>query len=262
VTHVVLFSGGLGSWAAAKRVAEKYGTDNLKLLFTDTRMEDEDLYRFLHQAADNVGGELIILDQGKDVWDVFFEQRFLGNSRVDPCSKFLKREPSRQWFENHLTPASCVRYVGIDWSEEHRFDRIRARAAPWKVEAPLCDPPYLTKRQIRNWCRSEGIELPRLYDFGFDHNNCGGFCIKAGQAHFKRLLETIPERYAYHEQKEQEIREFLCKDVSILRKTVKGVRYNMTLRDFRLSLQRGEQCDNEEWGGCSCFAGPEDEVAA
>ena len=33
ITHVVLFSGGLGSWAAAKRVAMTHGLDNLILLF-------------------------------------------------------------------------------------------------------------------------------------------------------------------------------------------------------------------------------------
>jgi len=41
-----MFSGGITSWAAAKRVAAEHGADNTLLLFTDTKMEDEDLYRF------------------------------------------------------------------------------------------------------------------------------------------------------------------------------------------------------------------------
>ena len=40
VRHVVQFSGGIQSWAAAKRVAAEHGTDNLTLLFADTKMED------------------------------------------------------------------------------------------------------------------------------------------------------------------------------------------------------------------------------
>ena len=36
--HVVMFSGGLSSWAAAKRVAAEHGTDDLVLLFSDTLM--------------------------------------------------------------------------------------------------------------------------------------------------------------------------------------------------------------------------------
>jgi 3'-phosphoadenosine 5'-phosphosulfate sulfotransferase (PAPS reductase)/FAD synthetase len=55
--HVVFFSGGVGSWAAGKRIAAQYGTDGLTLLFTDTRIEDPDLYRFLDDAAANVGGD-------------------------------------------------------------------------------------------------------------------------------------------------------------------------------------------------------------
>lgn len=38
--RVVNFSGGIGSWAAARRVADHHGTDGLVLLFADTLIED------------------------------------------------------------------------------------------------------------------------------------------------------------------------------------------------------------------------------
>lgn len=57
--HVVMFSGGIGSWAAAKRVAERHGTADMVLLFTDTKTEDEDLYRFIDEAAADVGAPLV-----------------------------------------------------------------------------------------------------------------------------------------------------------------------------------------------------------
>ena len=41
--HVVFFSGGAASWAAARRIADQHGTDEMVLLFTDTKTEDEDL---------------------------------------------------------------------------------------------------------------------------------------------------------------------------------------------------------------------------
>ena len=49
--HLVFYSGGLSSYFTAKRVAKSYGVENLKLLFTDTMIEDEDLYRFLEESA-------------------------------------------------------------------------------------------------------------------------------------------------------------------------------------------------------------------
>ena len=61
-----------------------YG-ERLTLLFADTKTEDEDLYRFLPEAAANVlDAELVITAEGRDIWEVFFDRRFLGNSRVDP----------------------------------------------------------------------------------------------------------------------------------------------------------------------------------
>jgi hypothetical protein len=102
--------------------------------------------------------------------------------------------------------------------------------------------------------RAEGIEPPRLYRLGFAHNNCGGFCVKAGQGHFALLLEAMPERYAYHERREQELRDHLGKDVAILRDRHGGETRPLTLREFRERRQAGEPCDLFDIGGCGCVA--------
>src|SRR5207237_653107 len=46
--HAVSLSGGLGSALAAERVIQQYGRENVLLWFADTRQENPDLYRFLH----------------------------------------------------------------------------------------------------------------------------------------------------------------------------------------------------------------------
>jgi hypothetical protein len=250
--HVVMFSGGVGSWAAAKRVAERHGTDNLTLLFADTHMEDEDLYRFLFQAAANVGGKLVKIADGRTPWEVFFKERFLGNSLVDPCSKILKREFMDRWRNENCDQADTICHLGIDWTEIHRLERTRARVAPWRYEAPLPEAPYQSKRMMLDALKAEGIAVPRLYEMGFSHNNCGGFCVKAGVGHFMLLLNRLPERFAYHEGKEQEIRDYLQKDVSILEKDGKP----FTLRALRLEVEAGRaaQLDLFDIGGCGCAA--------
>ena len=251
--HIVMFSGGTGSWGAARRVADRYGTENLTLLFADTKMEDDDLYRFIDEAAADVGGEFVNIADGRDPWEVFFDVRFLGNTRIDPCSRMLKRDLMRTWLEERYDPSEVRCYIGIDWTEEHRIERARARWAPWPISAPLCEPPYLQKHQLHAWLDVRGIELPQLYRDGFAHNNCGGFCIKSGQAQFERLLRTYPERYAYHERREQELREFLGKDISILRDRRGGKTRPMTLRTFRERLGVDSTAfDAAEWGGCGC----------
>lgn len=252
--HVVMFSGGVGSWAAGKRVAEKYGTGNLVLLFADTNTEDEDLYRFLKDAHENIGGRLVILDNdGKSIWDVMKEQRFLANSRIDPCSKFLKRVPMRKWIETHCNPHNTVCHLGIDWSEEHRLFKAQKYWEPWKVEAPMCDEPYLTKDEVFAWLESEGIRRPRLYDMGFAHNNCGGGCVKAGQGQFKQLLEHRPEVFAEWERGEREMQELVGQDVTILREQRKGVKMRLPLSVLRERVEGNQPVDELDIGGCNCF---------
>ena len=95
------------------------------------------------------------------------------------------------------------------------------------------------------------IEPPQLYKDGFSHGNCGGFCIKAGQAHFAHLLKTRPETYAYHEEQERQMREYLGKDVSVLKDRRGGTTKPMTLSAFRLRVETGDY-DHDEWGGCGC----------
>lgn len=254
--RVVMFSGGIGSWMAAKRVASQYGTEGLTLLFTDTKMEDRDLYRFIGEAAANVGAPLVKIADGRTPWEVFRDERFIGNSRIDPCSKILKRQLADRWLAEHYDPAETTVYVGIDWSEEHRFTRLRARkeAQGWRYEAPLCDPPYVTKRIMLEDLEAEGIRVPRLYRLGFSHNNCGGFCIKAGHGHFANLLKQLPGVYDHHEKNEQAIREFLGRDVSVLTDTAGGRKRPLTLRDFRVRIESGGQVDMFDQGGCGCFA--------
>lgn len=255
--RVVMFSGGVGSYATAQSVADQYGSDDLVLLFADTRMEDEDLYRFIDEAAALVGGELVTVADGRDVWEVFFDVRFLGNSRIDPCSRILKRELLRRWLDDECDPQDTTVYLGIDWTEIHRFERARPYWAPWAVEAPLTEPPLRDRDYWHDRLAAGGVALPRLYELGFPHNNCGGFCVKAGQAQFDLLLRRFPERYAWHEERERALQQHLGKDVTILRDWANGG-VPMSLRQFRERRQAQTVLfDREDWGGCACFT-PDD----
>lgn len=251
--HIIMYSGGTGSWATAKLITEKYGKENVVLVFADTLIEDEDLYRFVNETAAKLDVELVHLKDGRDVWEVFKDDRFLGNSRLANCSKFLKQKPSREWLEANYKPDECIVYVGIDWSETHRLPAIEKGYLPYTAKAPLTEPPYLDKAQVLAMLEADGIKPPRLYAMGFAHNNCGGFCVRAGQAQFKKLLEHFPERFDYHAQKEQELREYLDKDVTILRYQEDKKKYLLPLVDLKKKVQSNCAIDEDDWGGCGCF---------
>lgn len=254
--HVVMFSGGVGSWAAAKRVVAQHGVKGVVLLFADTLIEDEDLYRFLEEGSKNIGAPLVRIAEGRTPWQVYKDERFLGNSRVDPCSKLLKRKPSESWLRQNCIQQETTVYLGIDWTEAHRFERAKSSQEKqgWNYEAPLCDPPYLSRKQIFELLKAESIEPPRLYGLGFSHNNCGGFCCKAGQGHFANLLRHLPERFTAHEEEEQRVRRLLNRDVAMMvDRSGGGRRRPLTMRSLRLRIESGGEVDKHEVGGCGCM---------
>lgn len=255
IKHIVFYSGGIGSWATAKRVIEQHGKENVILLFTDTLIEDEDLYRFIDETVKKMDCEYVHLEDGRTPWEVFKAVRYLGNSRVAQCSHLLKQKPANEWIKEHFKPNECILYLGIDWTESHRTKAPVKNYAPYKVEFPMCEEPYVNKVDMIKELERLGIEAPRLYKRGYSHNNCGGFCVRAGQGHFVHLLKDNPDLYKYHEKKEQEMLEFLGReDISILTRQRNGIKETFTLKQLREEYENGsEQIDMFDIGGCGCF---------
>lgn len=249
---MVSYSSGITSWASAKRIIDEHGTEDVVLVFADTKIEDEDNYRFLYESAERRGVPLEIIADGRDPWEIMYDERLIGNSRFDPCSKILKRKLLDKWRTEHCKPEITTTIIGLNWDEINRVERAKERAIPWPVEAPLCQPPYLSKKNCEEWARREGMEPPRLYAMGFSHANCGGFCIKAGQASFAKLLHNFPERYAYHEKKEQDMQAYLGTDNTILSEQINGVRHPLSLRQLRERIENKDQIDLFDIGGCGC----------
>jgi hypothetical protein len=214
----------------------------------------------LRRDAATILPGLVWLIDGRTPWDVFAQHRFLGNTRADPCSRVLKREALDRWLVANRDPAETVVYVGIDWTEEHRFTRLRDRRAAtgWRYEAPLCEPPTFSKADAFELLERYGIRRPRLYDLGFSHNNCGGGCIKAGIGHFANLHRTLPGVYAEWEAGEAGLQALLGKPVTILRDRTGGTATPLSLVQLRRRLESGGQVDAFDLGGCGCFAGPLD----
>ena len=253
--HIVMYSGGKASWLAAHKVKEAYPEDLIQLVFTDTKTEDEDLYRFLKEGAEALDLPLVWLADGRDIWEVFKDNRFLGNNRVPVCSRVLKQEASDSWVRDNCDPDSTTLYFGIDWTESHRAERIPERWQPYAVEFPLLWEPVTEKEEADILLARYGIKQPRLYDLGAPHNNCGGMCVRAGHGHFKWALSALPNRFAQWEKKEEEMRQFLDADVAILRDRRGGESKPLTLKDFRERIESKQtaQLDFDEWGGCGCM---------
>ena len=252
----VRLSGGAASYVAARLILEEHGHEGVALVFADTKIEDEDLYRFLDDIEMSLDHPIIRIAEGRSPWEVFNDERMMGNSRIDPCSKILKRKLLDKWgIDNCVTGHTLI--IGYDATEGHRLSTLKSRIAPIKVRAPLHERG-IWREQIHEIVKADGIRLPRLYTMGFPHNNCGGFCIKAGQASFALLLENMPIRYAEHEAKEEAFRARLGKDVSIMRDRRGGINRPLTMRAFRERHElQPSLLDRSDLGGCLCMEEPD-----
>lgn len=256
VRHIVQFSTGLGSAEVARRVVERYGVETTVLLTADTMVEDEDNWRFAREVVTYLGDpEWIIRADGRTPMQVGRDHRAVPNNRMAICSRILKRELLRKWLNDNCDPATDIIYLGFDWTEQHRWDASLEPWRPWTIAAPLMDAPYMQKADLINWWREHAsIEPPRLYAQGFHHANCGGACVRGGQAQWALLLRVDRPRYLEWEAEEEETRALLQADVAILKDRTGGTSTPLSLKSFRQRLDlQPSLFDGDEWGACACF---------
>lgn len=340
-TCIVMYGGGVTSYEAARRSIERFGPDRTEVWFADTNIEDQDLYRFNRQVQDLLGIRFERFSNNNDtIWDVFFRERALGNSRIDPCSKYLKRKPLREALDARYSFFKCGACGWFGEDPEVLNFRTLARGKPWPLAiCPNCEPddeamrsdlqeareraelqdlrndrgaelrdrltlwsalepadkdghtvrivlgmddiedcdrinkamgywhPYRTwfpltgetavfKATIMDQLAEQGVLPPRLYKWGFQHNNCGGFCVKAGLGQMAHLYATMPERYMEHAMMEQKFRETINPNVSIFTQTRDGVKRPLTMLELKDRIEAGEEFrfkEAEETLMCTCF---------
>ena len=251
MTYQISFSGGMGS-AVSAIVAYENRLD-FNLIFADTLIEDEDLYRFNSDISKAVNKEIVILTDGRTPWDVYRDKRWIGNTRTAHCSTELKTKPVMDWLSNNALPDDPL-VLGMDWSEQDRIERAQKNWAPRPVVS-LLNKFQVTRPEYDLILNRYGIRKPRLYSQGYEHNNCGGFCCKAGLVQFERLYRTNPERFFWHENKMNEVMSDIGPTAKpFLRKVNNGDTEYLTLTEFREHLERGSMelpmFDNS---GCGCF---------
>lgn len=253
--HIVSFSGGAASFAVACQLVEKYGKDKVILVFCDTSIEDEDLYRFVDECTLKLDVEIIKLKDGRTPWKVFEDHRYQGNSRTAHCTVDLKGAIFARWIQKEYSnPNECVIYFGFDWSEKHRLETAKKNWNPYWCQAPLTLPPYLNRHQVFQYMDDYDIEIPKLYKLGFTHNNCGGFCVKAGKGHFANLLAKLPDVYKHHEKEQENLMKKIGPTIKpFLKEMINRKVYYLTLKDFRESIEAGKVF-TKETEGCNCFS--------
>jgi 3'-phosphoadenosine 5'-phosphosulfate sulfotransferase (PAPS reductase)/FAD synthetase len=251
---IVALSGGLASGYCAHLALSRHPKEDVVLYFNDTKWEHPDLYRFLDDLAKAFNHPITRDDDGRSVDDLCFDMRALPNNRMPFCSRVLKAERLKHFFQNGDTIV-----FGIGPDEAHRAQRIAEsyyefgkRKGKWaKLLFPLI-AERVSKEEILSFYGRMGIDIPLLYKLGFKHNNCSGGCVRSGKKQWLHLLRVLPDIYRMREETENLVSSHLGKPVTFLKDmSLKALREKATAQmDLQWSLDDDETV-SECIGVCS-----------
>lgn len=199
IKHIVAFSGGAASSVCAKIVSEMR-PNSTTLLFHDTKTEPEDNDRFRKDVSEYVGLPIVEISDGRDIWEIFDDEGYLGNGRNTMCSRILKQELSLKYL---LENQPAILYMGFTFDNRDIQRAIRRklfyRQKGIRVLYPLI-AQKITKGDCLKMVECWGIKLPKMYEWA-EHANCVP-CIKGKLAYWGLIY--IYERDAWEKASQKE----------------------------------------------------------
>jgi PP-loop superfamily ATP-utilizing enzyme len=191
---IAWFSGGITSAVACKLAIDKYGPENCRVIFIDTRNEHEDTYRFLKDCQKWYGLEIetIASDSYSSIEETWFRHLSLNTAKGAICSYKLKRVVREKWQKTN-------EYSNQVFGFEDSLREI-GRARALELNHPKTRPVFpliehgLTKSDCLKIVSGAGITLPVAYSMGFHNNNClKTGCVQGGIGYWKKIQKELPE---------------------------------------------------------------------
>ena len=191
---VVGFSGGITSARCVEWALANYPREDVVLLFHDTKEEDADTYRFLHEVATHFDMPVTEQSDGRSVSEVFEDEHAIANNRMAFCSRILKAEQRDVYFAPIKDVRPVVNILGLTKVEWQRIQRtaMRAEHAGYTCRYPCVEMGW-TKQDCIDWAISIGIQPPAIYEWS-EHANCVG-CVRGGRAYWKAVDANRPDVY-------------------------------------------------------------------
>ena len=259
-TFVAHVSGGVPSAAMALLAVEKYG-DDLRLAFADTLFESKETYDFINSLERAIGLPIVRLNNGQDIWDVFFDRMMLYCPKESGggcmASYWLKKIPLVKHKQQFRNPWSLIGYTpdeserALQLISRNPSERFVFPLIEWDGGTFFCGCKKIIERH--------GLKIPSVYEnAGVRHNNCARRCIASGVKNWSLLWKDDLAEYLYVESLEQDfmakLRSLGRKVITILRDRRGGTTKNFSLYQLRQELEQGVRFADDSWryGGNSC----------
>lgn len=217
---VVGWSGGVTSAWCGGWALRNYPKDSVVFLWHDTKEEDPDTYRFSKEMARALEHEITERSDGRSVTELMYDNNMLANDRVAFCSRILKQEQRKQYFEQlrfeGINDITLV--LGFSRDERRRIQLSAAGAAaskpPYKVRYPVAEEG-VSKQACADWCKAQGVCLPQMYTWA-EHANCPG-CVRGKKNYWLGVLQNRPDVYAQRKAMEEEFGHTFMGEISLER---------------------------------------------
>jgi hypothetical protein len=180
------FSAGVSSAIATKLMIK----DIDKIIYTHIDDQHPDTLRFVGECEDWFEKKVeIIQSPYKSVNNACMGASYVNGVHGAACTRLLKRRVRQEWEMDITVPISYV--WGMDVTESDRCERIR-QSMPNVIHFF----PLLTKGIGKNLAHemltASGIKRPKMYDLGYNNNNCIG-CVKGGKGYWNKIRVDFPE---------------------------------------------------------------------
>ena len=190
------WSGGITSAVACNIAIELYGKENCRVIFIDTKNEDDDTYRFMKDCEKWYGIEIETItgvgNKYESIQDVWIKNKSLNVASGAICSSELKKRVREVWQKDNEWKHQVF---GFELDEAKRAKSMVLNHPKTKPIFPLM--MYgLRKKDCINIVEEEGIEAPRMYKLGFLNNNCFKTgCVQGGIGYWQKMQREFPDKF-------------------------------------------------------------------
>lgn len=228
---IAWWSGGIASAVTCWLCIQWFVVENVRVVFIDTKNEDEDTYRFLIDCEKWYGCkiEIICSTEYENIEDIWYDSLSLGLAKGAKCSEVLKIKVRQQFIKRNLFSYNAF---GYDITEIARAVDMNKSNAHLRPIYPLLMNALDKKDCIRIIKAANSlflsIEVPRSYKRGLRNNNClQTGCIKGGIGYWQWMQINEPVKFD-----------------------------KMAIREHRITDMKGEPvtiCKDQSEGGGACI---------
>lgn len=135
------------------------------------------------------------------VADVITKTKCVNTPFGAPCTTKLKKDVRKKWEREN--PDHHTYVWGFDCNELDRAERLEKSMSAYDHEFPLITYG-LTKEKVHKFASGLGLKRPKMYDLGYNNNNCIG-CVKGGMYYWNKIRKDFPDVFEERAKLERKI---------------------------------------------------------